>query len=79
VTGLPGPARLFLAVGVLAAWPVLTATAAVAAPAPPPSADAPAVPGRSGRGCTETGGSVWLDTHGRAWCVGGVYTGARLA
>lgn len=79
MTGLPGPARLFLAVGVLAAWPVLTATAAVAAPAPPPSADAPAAPGLSVRGCTETGGSVWLDTRGRVWCVGGVYTGARLA
>lgn len=75
MTGLPGSARLLLAVGVLAACALLTAGPAAAEPAPPPSA---AVPALSVRGCTETGGSVWVDTQGRPWCVGGVYTGARL-
>lgn len=75
MTGLSGSARPLLAVGVFAASSVLTATAAAAAPAPPPSAGASAL---SVRDCAATGGSPWLDALGRAWCVGGVYTGTRL-
>ena len=69
-----------LALALLAAGPaaaaLLTAGPAAAEPAPPPSAAAPAL---SVRDCAATGGSVWRDDRGHAWCVGGVFTGARLA